>query len=307
LKALEVGDTPKRKGNWDGVERRTLGTVKDEDSESPSAAADASVRVRFDLLDRLMELVGELSLTRAQILRFNAEHKDAALNAASKRLGRITDDLQESVMKTRMQPIGVLWSNLPRVVRNLAISLGKGVQLVMNGAETEVDRTIIEAIKDPLMHLVRNSCGHGIESPEARMRAGKPPQGFLTLQAYLEGGYVNIEVGDDGAGIDAVQIKQKAIEKGLMKFEQADRLSDQDALDLIFEPGFSLAKTVTNLSGRGVGMDVVKSHIEKIGGIVNVVSRLGEGTIVKIRICQRSASMPWEHCLAERRSDRDPK
>jgi two-component system chemotaxis sensor kinase CheA len=174
----------------------------------------------------------------------------------------------------------------------MAVALGKQIRLEMDGAETELDRTIIEAIRDPLMHIVRNSCDHGIELPEARVNAGKPPQGRLTLRAYHEGGQVNIEVGDDGAGIDVARVKQKAVEKGLMRLEQANSLSEREALGLIFQPGFSTAKLVTNISGRGVGMDVVKSHIEKIGGVVDVFSRPGEGTTVKIRIPLTLAIIP---------------
>ena len=276
----------------EGTERKTAGETKEEDPERHSAAADANIRVAVGLLDKLMDLVGELVLTRNQILQFNTEREDAALNATSQRLNLITTELQEGVMKTRMQPIGVVWNKLPRVVRDIAVTLGKGVQLVMDGAETELDRTIIEAIKDPLMHLVRNSCDHGIESPEIRLRAGKPAQGLLTLRAYHEGGQVNIEIGDDGAGIDVARVKQKAVDNGLLRLEQADKLSDREALCLIFEPGLSMAKTVTNISGRGVGMDVVKSHIEKIGGVVDVTSRIGEGTTVKIRIPLTLAIIP---------------
>ena len=195
-------------------------------------------------------------------------------------------------MKTRMQPIGVVWNNLPRVVRDMAVSLGKQIQIKMDGAETELDRTIIEAIKDPLMHLVRNSCDHGIEIPEVRIRANKPAQGTLTLSAFHEGGQVNIEIADDGAGIDIARVKQKAIEKGLLRAEQAEKLSEREALNLIFQPGFSTAQTVTNISGRGVGMDVVKSHIEKIGGVVDLFSRPGEGATVKIRIPLTLAIIP---------------
>jgi two-component system chemotaxis sensor kinase CheA len=290
--AENVADAKKTEEKWDGVERRKQSGAKDEDCERSSAAADANIRVGVGLLDKLMDLVGELVLTRNQILQFNTEREDPALNATSQRLNLITTELQEGVMKTRMQPIGVVWNKLPRVVRDMAIALGKGVQLEMDGAETELDRTIIEAIKDPLMHLVRNSCDHGIESPEVRIRAGKPAQGFLTLRAYHEGGQVNIEIGDDGAGIDVTRVKQKAVENGLIRLEQADKMSDREALCLIFEPGFSMAKTVTNISGRGVGMDVVKSHIEKIGGVVDVFSRLGEGTTVKIRIPLTLAIIP---------------
>ena len=257
-----------------------------------SAAVDSSIRVGVGLLDKLMDLVGELVLTRNQILQFNSEGEDPALNATSQRLNLITTELQEGVMKTRMQPIGVVWNKLPRVVRDIAIDLGKQIRLEMDGADTELDRTIIEAIKDPLMHLVRNSCDHGVESPEIRTRAGKPAQGTLTLRAYHEGGQVNIEVGDDGAGIDIPRVKQKAIEKGLLRSEQADKLSDRETLSLIFEPGFSTADAVTNISGRGVGMDVVKSHIEKIGGVVDIFSRFGEGATVKIRIPLTLAIIP---------------
>ena len=239
-----------------------------------------------------MDLVGELVLTRNQILQFNTEREDAALNATSQRLNLITTELQEGVMKTRMQPIGMVWNKLPRVVRDMAVALGKQIRLEMDGAETELDRTIIEAIKDPLVHLVRNSCDHGIEPPEVRARAGKPPQGRLTLRAYHEGGQVNIEIGDDGAGIDVARVKQKAIEKGLLRPEQAEKLSDREALNLIFQPGFSTAQTVTNVSGRGVGMDVVKSNIEKIGGVVDVFSRPGEGATVKLKIPLTLAIIP---------------
>jgi two-component system chemotaxis sensor kinase CheA len=275
-----------------GEEQRKDGGRREEDAERHSSAVDANIRVGVGLLDKLMDLVGELVLTRNQILQFNTQREDAALNATSQRLNLITTELQEGVMKTRMQPIGVVWNKLPRVVRDMSISLGKQIQLEMDGAETELDRTIIEAIKDPLMHLIRNSCDHGIELPEVRVRAGKPAQGTLTLRAYHEGGQVNIEIGDDGGGIDVTRVKQKAIEKGILRPEQADKLSDRDAFGLIFQPGFSTAQVVTNISGRGVGMDVVKSHIEKIGGIVDLLSRPGEGTTVKIRIPLTLAIIP---------------
>ena len=291
-KGVGVVDSGASAGKWDGSERRTPGDSKDDDADHHSAAADANIRVAVGLLDKLMDLVGELVLTRNQILQFNTEREDAALNATSQRLNLITTELQGGVMKTRMQPIGVVWNKLPRVVRDMALALGKGVQLVMDGAETELDRTIIEAIKDPLMHLVRNSCDHCIESPEIRTRAGKPAQGRLSLRAYHEGGQVNIEIADDGAGINVARVKQKAVESGLLRLEQAEKLSDREALGLIFLPGFSTVQTVTNLSGRGVGMDVVKSHIEKIGGIVDVFSRPGEGTTVKIRIPLTLAIIP---------------
>jgi two-component system chemotaxis sensor kinase CheA len=281
---------------FEGPDRRKRGrreTDGDEDeSIRHSAAADSNIRVGVGLLDKLMNLVEELVLIRNQILQLNSEGEDPNLAAASQRLNLITTELQEGVMKTRMQPIGVVWNKLPRVVRDIAVYMGKEIILELDGAETELDRAIIEAIKDPLMHLVRNSCDHGIESPEVRRRAGKSPEGRLTLRAYHEAGQVNVEVGDDGAGIDVARIKQKAIEKGLLTPEQADKLSDRGALNLIFEPGFSTAQTVTNMSGRGVGMDVVKTHIEKIGGVVDIFSRLGEGCTVRIRIPFTLAIIP---------------
>jgi two-component system chemotaxis sensor kinase CheA len=265
---------------------------KEDDATRSSAAVDANIRVGVGLLDKLMDLVGELVLTRNQILQFNLEREDPALNATSQRLNLITTELQEGVMKTRMQPIGVVWNKLPRVVRDMATTLGKQIRLHMDGADTELDRTIIEAIKDPLMHLVRNSCDHGIELPEVRLRAGKSPQGILTLRAYHEGGQVNIEIGDDGAGIDVARVKQKALDNGLLRPEQAEKLGDREALGLIFQPGFSTAQVVTNFSGRGVGMDVVKSHIEKIGGVVDIFSRVGAGATIKIRIPLTLAIIP---------------
>ncbi|HEY2012985.1 MAG TPA: chemotaxis protein CheA, partial [Bryobacteraceae bacterium] len=267
-------------------------TKPEEDAAKSSAVADGNIRVGVGLLDKLMDLVGELVLTRNQILQFNTDREDPALNATSQRLNLITTELQEGVMKTRMQPIGMVWSQLPRVVRDMAVALGKQIRLEMDGAETELDRTIIEAIKDPLMHLIRNSCDHGIESPEVRAHTGKPPQGRLGLRAYHEGGQVNIEISDDGAGIDVVQVKQKALEKGFLRPEQAEKLSDRELLHLVFLPGFSTAQTVTNVSGRGVGMDVVKSHIEKIGGIVDIFSRPGEGVTVKLKIPLTLAIIP---------------
>src|SRR5271168_1074277 len=284
---------PKGGRREEGGERRDRReSDRTDDGTRPSAAADSNIRVGVDMLDKLMDLVRELVLTRNQILQFNLEREDPALNATSQRLNLITTELQAGVIKTRMQPIAVVWNMLPRVVRDMSLSLGKQMYLRMEGAETELDRTIIEAIKDPLMHLVRNSCDHGIESPEVRVRAGKSPQGILTLRAYHEGGQVNIEIGDDGAGIDVARVKQKALDNGLLRPEQAEKLGDREALGLIFQPGFSTAQVVTNFSGRGVGMDVVKSHIEKIGGVVDIFSRLGEGATIKIRIPLTLAIIP---------------
>jgi two-component system chemotaxis sensor kinase CheA len=276
----------------DGSANLSESRKPEDDIAKSSAVADANIRVGVGLLDKLMDLVGELVLTRNQILQYNADREDPSLNATSQRLNLITTELQEGVMKTRMQPIGMVWNKLPRVVRDMALALGKQIHLEMDGAETELDRTIIEAIKDPLVHLVRNSCDHGIEAPDARVRAGKKAEGRLTLRAYHEGGQVNIEIADDGAGIDVARLRQKAAEKGLMSPEQAEKLTDREALNIVFLPGFSTAKTVTNLSGRGVGMDVVKSNIEKIGGVVDLFGRPGEGTTVKIKIPLTLAIIP---------------
>jgi two-component system chemotaxis sensor kinase CheA len=264
----------------------------DEDESKSSSISDANIRVAVGLLDKLMDLVGELVLARNQILQYNTEREDAALNATSQRLNLITTELQGGVMKTRMQPIGVVWNKLPRVVRDTAVAVGKQIRVEMDGAETELDRTIIEAIKDPLVHLVRNACDHGIELPEVRTKVGKPAQGRLSLRAYHEGGQVNIEISDDGAGIDVARIKQKAIEKGLLRIEQAEKLTEKEELNLIFRPGFSTVEKVTNLSGRGVGMDVVKSHIERIGGTVDIFSRPGEGCTIKLKIPLTLAIIP---------------
>ncbi|HNJ43637.1 MAG TPA: chemotaxis protein CheW, partial [Acidobacteriota bacterium] len=226
------------------------------------------------------------------ILQFTATQEDTAFIATSQRLNLITTELQEGVMKTRMQPIGNIWSKFPRIVRDLALACGKRVQIDMEGKETELDRTIIEAIKDPLTHIVRNSIDHGIELPEVRESRGKSPEGRLFLRAFHEGGQVNIEISDDGAGIDPERIKARAIQRGMFPPEQANRLTDRELINLIFAPGFSTAEKVTNVSGRGVGMDVVKTNIEKIGGTLDVINRPGEGTTLKIKIPLTLAIIP---------------
>jgi two-component system chemotaxis sensor kinase CheA len=257
-----------------------------------SAASESAIRVDVGLLDKLMNLVGELVLARNQVLQFTTQKEDGALNATAQRLNLITTELQGNVMKTRMQPIGVVWSKLPRMVRDTAHACGKMVRLDRDGSDTELDKTIIEAIKDPLTHLVRNCCDHGIETPEERVRAGKPPYGTVALKAYHEGGQVNIEVADDGAGVDVARVKAKAIEKGLIRPEQAERMSEHEALHLLFLPGFSTARTVTNVSGRGVGLDVVRCNIERIGGIVDVSSIVGQGTVIRLKIPLTLAIIP---------------
>ena len=255
-------------------------------------ASDSTIRVDVCLLDQLMNLVGELVLARNQVLQFTSSSEENGLLATSQRLNLITTELQEGVMKTRMQPIGNIWSKFPRTVRDVALGCGKQVRIEMEGKETELDKTIIEAIKDPLTHLVRNAVDHGIESPELRVAAGKPVEGLLSLRAFHEGGQVNIEISDDGAGLNREKIVNKAVQKGLMSAEQAARLSDREASNLIFLAGFSTAEIVTNVSGRGVGMDVVKTNIEKIGGTVDVQSKPGQGSTVRMKIPLTLAIIP---------------
>ncbi|MFL5494139.1 MAG: chemotaxis protein CheW [Gemmatimonadales bacterium] len=263
------------------------------DGESRAVSvSDGNIRVDVSLLDRLMNLVGELVLTRNQILQCGESSEDAILHTAAQRLNLITGELQAAVMKTRMQPIGNIWSKFPRVVRDLALACAKQVRVEMEGGDTELDKTIIEAIKDPLTHILRNSVDHGFESPAVRLAAGKPVEGRLVLRAYHENGLVTIEVADDGGGIDVARVKQKAVERGLIPPDQAGRMSDREALLLIFMPGFSTAERVTNVSGRGVGMDVVRTNIEKIGGMVDLQSAPGEGTTIKIRIPLTLAIIP---------------
>lgn len=239
-----------------------------------------------------MNLVGELVLSRNQILQFTNKHDDSAFQATSQRLNIITTELQEHVMKTRMQPIDNIWSKFPRVVRDLSQSLGKKIEVKMEGKETEIDKSIIESIKDPLTHLVRNSVDHGVEMPDVRIANGKPETGTLMLKAYHEGGMVNIEISDDGGGINTQALKDKAIEKGLYTKDQLDRMKESDIINIIFMPGFSTAKQVTNVSGRGVGMDVVKTNIEKIGGMLDIQSTLGSGTSMRIKIPLTLAIIP---------------
>jgi len=251
-----------------------------------------SIRVDVDLLDRLMNLVGELVLARNQITQFAVNDRDAAFITTTQHLNQLTSELQEGVMKTRMQPIGTIWNKFPRVVRDLSMACGKKIQLFMEGKDTELDKTLIEAIKDPLTHIVRNSVDHGIETPQERMSAGKNPEGRLMLRSYHEGGQVNVEIMDDGRGIDPEKIKDKALSKGLITPQQASRMGSRELISMIFNPGFSTAEKVSNLSGRGVGMDVVKTNIEKIGGTVDIQSQVGVGTTLKVKIPLTLAIIP---------------
>ena len=279
-------------------DERKLGTILLEEGKAQPAAvnealqaqapkrsvADSAIRVDVDLLDNLMNLVGELVLARNQLVRGVMEIGDSGLVRSAQRLGMITSELQEGIMKTRMQPIDHIWSKLPRVIRDLSNSLGKQVQLVMQGKETELDRSLLEAVKDPLTHLVRNAVDHGIEDPETRVANGKGAEGTLTLRAYHEGGHVAVEVADDGAGLNVERIAQKAVENGIVRADQIAGMDKRDIMALVFQPGFSTAAKVTNVSGRGVGMDVVKTNIERIGGAVSVDSTLGEGTVWRLTI-----------------------
>ncbi len=239
-----------------------------------------------------MDQVGELVLARNRLMQFATLQEDRSLVAAYQRLDLITAALQENVMKTRMQPIGTIWNKFPRVVRDLALECGKKVNVSMEGQETELDRTLLEAIKDPLTHLVRNAVDHGIEPPETRRHVGKPEIGRLFLRAFHEGGQVNIEITDDGAGIDPERVAHKALERNLITAQQAAEMSQRDILNLIFTPGFSTAEQVTNVSGRGVGMDVVKNNIAMINGAIDVQSQVGRGTTIKVKIPLTLAIIP---------------
>ena len=266
--------------------------AESEGDKQGGAISESNIRVDVVLLDRLMNLVGELVLARNQILQHTAQESDSLIGATTQRLNRVTTELQEGVMKTRMQPIGNVWAKFPRVVRDLAKMCGKEVRLEMEGKDTELDKTIIEAIKDPLTHIVRNSIDHGVETPDKRVAAGKVREGRILMRAFHEGGQVNIEINDDGGGIDVERVRAKIIEKNLMPAEQAARLSERECIMHIFAPGFSTAAQVTNVSGRGVGMDVVKTNIEKIGGAVDVSTVRGQSTTFRIKIPLTLAIIP---------------
>ena len=251
---------------------------------TPAETAELSVRVDVKLLDELMKLIGELVLTRNQVGQFVGNKEWPPLIAASQRLNLVTTELQDRIMLTRMQPLSHIWGRFPRLVRDAAHSCGKTVKLEMEGADTELDRTMIEAMRDPLTHLVRNSVDHGIESPAQRIAAGKPEEAVVRLRARHEEGQVHIEVEDDGRGIDVATVRQKAVSTGLLSSASASSLSDEEALGLIFRAGFSTREQVTELSGRGVGMDVVKTDVERVGGRVEVHSVVGSGTRITLRL-----------------------
>ena len=252
--------------------------------EKEASVAAQSIRVNVNLLEALMALISELVLTRNQLLQMVRGYLDSEFQVPLQRLSHITSDLQEGVMKTRMQPIGNAWAQLPRVIRDLAVESGKKIELQMFGAETELDRQVLELIKDPLTHMVRNSSDHGIETPQERKQAGKPETGTLTLNAFHAGGHVIIEIADDGKGLDIERISNKIIANGLASEAEVEMMSDQQIAQYIFKPGFSTAEKVTGVSGRGVGMDVVCTNIEKISGTVELKTIAGKGATFTIKI-----------------------
>lgn len=254
------------------------------------SAADSTLRVDVALLNRMMNLVGELVLTRNQVLQATAP--DPSMTMLSRRLDMVTADLREAVMKARMQPVSNIFSKMPRMVRDLSHTLGRTVRLEIEGQDTELDKSLLEAIKDPLIHAVRNALDHGLEPPDIRLAAGKNPEGVLKLSAAQHGSHVIVEIADDGSGIAVDRVRDKAIERGLITRDRAGQLSDRELLQMIFVPGFSTAAKVTNVSGRGVGMDVVRTNVEKIGGKVEIDSRAGAGTTLRLRIPLTLAIIP---------------
>src|SRR5712672_1555818 len=255
-----------------------------EETSEGDRVANQSIRVNVDTLEHLMTMVSELVLTRNQLLEISRRHEDTEFKVPLQRLSNVTAELQEGVMKTRMQPIGNAWQKLPRIVRDLASELGKDIELEMHGAETELDRQVLDLIKDPLTHMVRNSADHGLEISEDRRRVGKPEKGTIRLSAYHEGGHIIIDISDDGRGLNTARIKQKAVENGLATEAEIEKLTEAQVHKFIFAAGFSTAATVTSVSGRGVGMDVVKTNIDQIGGTIEVKSTPGEGSSFTIRI-----------------------
>lgn len=280
----------------DGKERPQTATPEplplSEEADRSSSIADSAIRVDVGLLDKLMNVVGELVLTRNQILQYAGNQGDQVLTSASQRLNLITTELQEGVMKTRMQPISTVWSAFPRLVRDLELHTGKQVRLEREGGDTELDRSLLQAIKDPLTHLLRNAVDHGLELPEQRAKQGKPETGLLRLRAFHESGYVIVEISDDGAGVDMDAVLDRAMTRGIIRQEQAAQMNEREILDLLFLPGFSTAAQVTSISGRGVGLDVVRNNVERVGGTVDIQTRRGQGTSFKVRIPLTLAIIP---------------
>ena len=299
----QVLERPLREGEdtLDDLERAFRNTATEaEPAKSPKPAATAvdaavkedetgksanqSIRVTVDTLEHLMTMVSELVLTRNQLLEIVRRHEESEFKTPLQRLSNVTAELQEGVMKTRMQPIGNAWQKLPRIVRDLSNELGKKIDLEMQGADTELDRQVLDLIKDPLTHMVRNSADHGLETAEERRAVGKPEHGLIRLSAYHEGGYIIIRIADDGRGLDSERIKAKAIAQGLVSEVDAEKLPETQIHKFIFAPGFSTAAKVTNVSGRGVGMDVVRNNIDQIGGTIDVKSVAGAGLSFTIKI-----------------------
>ncbi len=267
-------------------------SVHEANHAKSSACGDANIRVSVTVLDRLMNLAGELVLARNQLLQVVNSREKANVDSVAARINQITSELQEAIMQTRMQTVGNVFNKFPRVVRDLSNKLGKQCELIVEGTEVELDKSIIEAIGDPLTHLVRNGVDHGVELPDVRQRNGKQPKGTLTLRAFHQAGKVNITLKDDGQGIDGAKLRSHAVEKGIITQDQAREMSDREALQLIFKPGFSMAKCVTDVSGRGVGMDVVKTNIEKLGGTVNVETQIGQGSTFHVKLPLTLAIIP---------------
>ncbi|GAA8343361.1 chemotaxis histidine kinase/response regulator CheAY2 [Helicobacter pylori] len=274
------------------TETKAKAKADTEENKAPSIGVEQTVRVDVRRLDHLMNLIGELVLGKNRLIRIYSDVEERydgekfleELNQVVSSISAVTTDLQLAVMKTRMQPVGKVFNKFPRMVRDLSRELGKSIELIIEGEETELDKSIVEEIGDPLIHIIRNSCDHGIELLEERRRLNKPETGKVQLSAYNEGNHIVIKISDDGKGLDPVMLKEKAIEKGVISERDAEGMSDREAFNLIFKPGFSTAKVVSNVSGRGVGMDVVKTNIEKLNGIIEIDSEVGVGTTQKLKI-----------------------
>ena len=277
-------ETPGPKPGAEAPDRRTVTDRRDSDEREAASARKPSIRVPVDTLEQLMTLVSELVLTRNQLLDIVRRQDDSEFKAPLQRLSSVTADLQENVMKTRMQPVGTAWAKLPRVVRDLAAEFGKDIRLERSGAATELDRQVLDLICDPLTHMVRNSCDHGIETPAERRNAGKPEFGTIRLSAFHEGGQIVIAIADDGRGLDPAKIRVRALKLGLLSEAEAEKLGEHQLQKFIFAGGFSTAAAITSVSGRGVGLDVVKNNIDQIGGTVDLKSQPGHGTTFTIRI-----------------------
>lgn len=287
-----VQQTQKSQSSENPAPKKPENPKKADETKIPSTGVEQTVRVDVRRLDSLMNLIGELVLGKNRLIRiygdveerYDGEKFLEELNQVVSSISTVTTDLQLAVMKTRMQPVGKVFNKFPRMVRDLSRELGKNIDLIITGEETELDKSIVEEIGDPLIHIIRNSCDHGIEVPEVRKNAGKSEMGTVELKAYNEGNHIVIEISDDGKGLDPDMLKQKAIEKGVITEREADAMTDKEAFGIIFKPGFSTAKSISNVSGRGVGMDVVKTNIEKLNGLIEIESEKGVGTTQKLKI-----------------------